>query len=144
MVDTLCTSIKYRLLIIFLSLLVFVITCCTTIWFNFLILIYEHSPNPWYFRQQIFHYLWLRVYNSWFFGKTGINRTNILLHIGYSSIFNLESNKSLSCSSATGISVFNADIAQKTGSPNNLVGVTFEQLKNAEYLQSIGFPIEFE
>lgn len=83
-----------------------------------------------------------KVYNSRFSGKIQINGTNILLNIGYSCVFNLESNKPLSCSSATGISVFNADISEKTsGSPNNFVGVTSGQLKNAEYLYNIGFPI---
>lgn len=83
-----------------------------------------------------------KVYNSRFSGKIQINGANVLVNIGYSCVFNIESNKPISCSGATGISVFNADIAEKTsGSPNNLVGVTSEQLKNAEYLYNIGFPI---
>ncbi|MDE6424607.1 MAG: hypothetical protein K2K89_00460 [Ruminococcus sp.] len=84
-----------------------------------------------------------KAYNSRFSGKIRINSSsNILVNIGYSSIFNLDSNQPLACSGVTGISVFNADTAQKTSnSPNNFVGVTSEQLKNAEYLYSIGFPI---
>ena len=87
-----------------------------------------------------------KAYNSRFSGKIWLNNINVILvYIGSSSVFNLESNTPLSCPSATGISVFNSDTAQKTSdSSNNLVGVTSEQLKNAKYLHSIGFPIGFE
>ena len=86
-----------------------------------------------------------KVYNSRFSGKIQINGNNIMTNIGYSSVFNLNSNKPLSCSNASGISVFNADTIQKTtGSSQNLVGVTFEQLKSAEYLYNMGFPIGYE
>lgn len=82
------------------------------------------------------------VYNSRFSGKIEVNSDNVTVSIGYSSVFNLESNRPLNCTAATGISVFNSDTAQKTaGSTANLTGVTSEQLKNAEYLYSIGFPV---
>ena len=86
-----------------------------------------------------------KVYNSRFSGKIQIDGNNIMVSIGYSSVFNLISNKPLSCSSATGISVFNADTMPNPANANkNLVGLTSEQLKNAEYLYNMGFPIGYE
>lgn len=58
-----------------------------------------------------------------------------------SNIFNLESNKPLKYSSSA-ISIFNSEIAEKSSDSNAIfTGVTSEQLKNAEYLYNLGFPI---
>lgn len=83
------------------------------------------------------------IYNSRISGKIQCSSTgNIPLSIRLSSVFNLESNLPLYCTTASGISVFNSEIAQKTeNSSANLTGVTAEQLKNAEYLYNLGFPI---
>ncbi|MDE6679597.1 MAG: hypothetical protein K2K02_11215 [Ruminococcus sp.] len=61
---------------------------------------------------------------------------------GY-NIINFESNQPLKYV-GFGISVYNSDLAEKDSSSTNLIGCTPEQLKNAEYLYSIGFPIGVE
>ena len=82
------------------------------------------------------------AYNSRFSGKIQVNGNNVSISIGYSSIFNIVSNQPLHCPTSNGISIFNLDSAQNTStSDKNLVGVTTEQLKDATYLASIGFPI---
>lgn len=64
-----------------------------------------------------------------------------------SCVFNIEIDDPLKCAIDTGsstisVSVFNADkIANYTGTRANIVGVTDTQLKNAEYLASVGFDI---
>ena len=84
------------------------------------------------------------VKNSRISGKIQVvSSTNITLEktLSMSNIFNVESNYPLKYSSSS-ISVFNSDIAEKSSDSNaSFVGVNSEQLKNAEYLYSIGFPI---
>lgn len=80
------------------------------------------------------------AYNSRFSGKIQVDSNeSVALSIAYSCVCNLESNQPLSASSYT-ISIYNSDLAQATTS-KNFIGCTTEQLKNAEYLYSIGFPI---
>ncbi|MDE5558353.1 MAG: hypothetical protein K2J32_11825 [Ruminococcus sp.] len=86
------------------------------------------------------------IKNSRISGK--IRSDNQKITIGASSsmsnIFNLETNAPLYYQ-GYGISVYNSDFAQKSSDSNkSFIGVTSEQLKNAEYLYSIGFPIGIE
>lgn len=79
--------------------------------------------------------------NSRIFGKVVMGNTSYLWLGGsgsMSNVINLESNVKLRLFG--GISVFNSDIAD-TDSPDVLIACTAEQLKNPEYLASIGFPI---
>lgn len=80
------------------------------------------------------------VYNSRISGKIHSAQDYVRIVNGYSNIFNLDSDMPLSYS-GTAISVYNSDLAEKDSSSTNLIGCTTEQLKNAEYLYSIGFPI---
>lgn len=57
-----------------------------------------------------------------------------------SNVVSLESNAPLSYS-GNGISVYNSDLASDSGNSSALKPCTSEQLKNAEYLYSLGFPI---
>ena len=60
------------------------------------------------------------------------------------NIINLESNQPLKYTSS-GISVYNSDLAEKSSdSASSFKACTSEQLKNAEYLYNIGFPIGIE
>lgn len=79
--------------------------------------------------------------NSRISGKVVMGNTSYLWLGGsgsMSNVINLESNVKLRLFG--GISVFNSDIAD-TDSPDVLIACTAEQLKNPEYLASIGFPI---
>lgn len=64
-----------------------------------------------------------------------------------SCVFNIDIDDPLKCSIDTGsstisVSVFNSDkIVNYTGTRTNIVGVTDTQLRNAEYLDSVGFDI---
>lgn len=82
-----------------------------------------------------------RIINSRISGKISASQVNIddSGGSGY-NIINLESNQPL-IYKGNGISVYNSDLAEKNSSSTKLVGCTPEQLKNAEYLYSIGFPI---
>lgn len=80
------------------------------------------------------------AYNSRFSGKIQVDSNeNVALSIAYSCVCNLEANRPLNASGST-ISVYNSDLAQAITS-KNFIGCTTEQLKNAEYLYNIGFPI---
>lgn len=81
------------------------------------------------------------LYNSRFSGVISVDSDAINISIGYPCIFNIESNRVLKLISGVGVSVFNSDLAEIYSSSKNLVGVTSDQLKNPEYLASIGFPI---
>ena len=60
------------------------------------------------------------------------------------NIINLESNQPLKYT-GTGISVYNSDLAEKSSdSSSSFKACTSEQLKDSEYLYSIGFPIGIE
>lgn len=81
------------------------------------------------------------AYNSRFSGKIRVDSNdNVALAIGYSCVCNLESNRLLSSSGYT-ISIYNSDLSQATTSSQNFIGCTTEQLKDAEYLYNLGFPI---
>lgn len=81
------------------------------------------------------------LYNSRFSGVISVDSDAINISIGYPCIFNIESNRVFKLISGVGVSVFNSDLAEIYSSSKNLVGVTSEQMKNSEYLASIGFPI---
>ena len=83
------------------------------------------------------------IKNSRISGKIQADTSSITLGntSNMSNVFNLEPNRPLKYSSSA-ISVFNSDLAEKTSDSNkNFIGVNSEQLKNAEYLYNIGFPI---
>lgn len=74
-------------------------------------------------------------------GKIQMGNTSYIWLGGSSSMSNVVNiEASVKLRLFGGISVFNSDIAT-TDSPNVLIACTSEQLKNAEYLHSIGFPI---
>lgn len=74
-------------------------------------------------------------------GKVEMGDTSYLWVGGSSSASNVVNLKSkVKLRLFGGISVFNSDIAD-TDSPDILIACTAEQLKNPEYLASIGFPI---
>lgn len=86
------------------------------------------------------------IKNSRISGKIQSNAQKITLgsSSSMSNVFNIEANSPLYYKSS-GISVYNADFAEKSSDSNeNFTGVTSEQLKNAEYLYNIGFPIGAE
>lgn len=83
------------------------------------------------------------IKNSRISGKIQADTSSITLgnSSSMSNVFNLESNCPLKYSSSA-ISIFNSDISEKSSDSNkNFIGVNSEQLKNAEYLYNIGFPI---
>ena len=84
------------------------------------------------------------IKNSRISGKIQSNAQKITLGntSSMSNVFNLEANSPLTYT-GTAISVYNSDFATAPAS-KSFIGVTSEQLKNAEYLYSIGFPIGFE
>lgn len=84
------------------------------------------------------------IRNSRISGKIQSNAQKITLGntSSMSNVFNLETNSSLTYT-GTAISVYNSDFATAPAS-KSFIGVTSEQLKNAEYLYSIGFPIGVE
>ncbi|MCM1315892.1 MAG: hypothetical protein NC244_11065, partial [Alistipes senegalensis] len=84
------------------------------------------------------------IKNSRIYGKIQSNAPKITLgnSNSMSNVFNLETDSSLTYT-GTGISVYNSDFATAPDS-KSFIGVTSEQLKNAEYLYNIGFPIGVE
>lgn len=83
------------------------------------------------------------IKNSRISGKIQANASSITLgnSSSMSNVFNIDSNCPLKYSSSA-ISIFNSDMSEKSSDNNkNFLGVSAEQLKNAEYLYSIGFPI---
>ncbi len=86
------------------------------------------------------------IKNSRISGKIQSNASIVVLgsSSSMSNVFNINSNKPIKYTGYT-ISVFNSDIAEKSSdSRESFIGVTSEQLKNAGYLYSIGFPIGIE
>ena len=86
------------------------------------------------------------IKNSRISGKIQSNDKKITLgnSSSMSNVFNLETNALLYYQGYI-ISVYNSDFAEKSSDSNkSFIGVTSEQLKNAEYLYSIGFPIGIE
>lgn len=86
------------------------------------------------------------IENSRISGKIQSNASNVVLgdSSSMSNVFNLISNKPIKYTGEA-ISVFNSDISEKSSdSSKSFIGVTSEQLKNAEYLYNIGFPIGIE
>lgn len=86
------------------------------------------------------------IKNSRISGKIQSNAQKITLgnSSSMSNVFNLETNALLYYQGYV-ISVYNSDFAEKSSDSNkSFIGVTSEQLKNAEYLYSIGFPIGIE
>ncbi|MDE6672846.1 MAG: hypothetical protein K2K16_11735 [Ruminococcus sp.] len=86
------------------------------------------------------------IKNSRISGKIQSNASAVVLgnSSSMSNVFNLISNKPIKYTGYS-ISVFNSDIAEKSSdSRESFIGVTSEQLKNAEYLYNIGFPIGIE
>lgn len=84
-----------------------------------------------------------RLYNSRISGKilsASTSKSNITIYADYSCVFNLESNLPLYCSTPSTVSIYNSDLAT-ANTAKNFIGVTTEQLKDATYLASIGFPI---
>ncbi|MDE6665379.1 MAG: hypothetical protein K2K14_04210, partial [Ruminococcus sp.] len=55
------------------------------------------------------------------------------------NVFNIQSNQPLDYQ-GKGISIYNSDIATATQS-GNFIGCTAEQLRNAQYLYDLRFPI---
>lgn len=82
------------------------------------------------------------ITNSRISGKAELSASPFrICNGGYGNIINLESNQPIKYISS-GISVYNSDLAEKSSdSYSCLKPCTTEQLKNAEYLYSIGFPI---
>lgn len=83
------------------------------------------------------------IKNSRISGKIQADTSSITLggSSSMSNVFNLESNCPLKYTSSA-ISIFNSDMSEKSSDSNkNFTGVNSEQLRNAEYLYNIGFPI---
>lgn len=76
-----------------------------------------------------------------------INATSINLNRGSVDIFNLSANVSANAANRTNsgnLSVYNSDRMSISSAVAGMAGCTEEQLHNAEYLHSIGFPIGVE
>ena len=84
-----------------------------------------------------------KVYNSLITGKITVTDTssNILCGAALSgyNVFKIETNAPLNYA-GNGISVFDSDLSPDTTGGENFAGCTTTQLKNAEYLYSVGFP----
>lgn len=83
------------------------------------------------------------IFNSFVEGKVTVSdtTTNIYCGDGYSGFnyFSLQTNVALAYG-GYGVSVFNSDLSPDTVGHDTFAGCTSEQLKNANYLCSVGFP----
>ena len=85
-------------------------------------------------------------YNSLITGSVTARNSSYAISNNYSSasycVFDIAGDNTLKWTTANAICIYNSDkISKDSSSSAKLIGVTTEQMKNAEYLRSIGFPI---
>ena len=85
----------------------------------------------------------LKIFNSLVEGKITVSDTTTNIYCGadYSGFnyFKVQTNVNMAYG-GSGVSVFNSDLSPDTVSHDTFAGCTSEQLKNANYLCSVGFP----